>query len=242
MSEIYKIDKADSSNNLAMELINKKKPPEFSIIWVINQTKGKGQGNNSWHSMPNMNITISMIVYPIFLKPENFFYLSKLTALVTQKLVCKYVENTYIKWPNDIYVNNKKIAGILIENKMSQQQIQASVIGVGINVNQTTFPTNIPNPTSLFIETKKTFSIELLIHQWQQLFIEHYSLLISQNFVNIDTEYHKHLFLKNQIASFLIKQQKTIKGTILRVNNAGELIVLVDNNEEKFRIGELEFV
>lgn len=242
MSEIFIVEEAESSNSLAMEWIGKQTMPEFSIIWVKNQTKGRGQGNNSWHSKPNENITISMIVYPVFLKPENFFFLSKITAIATHKLIHSFAKNTYIKWPNDIYVNNKKIAGILIENKMSQTQLQASVIGVGINVNQSSFPENIPNPTSLFLETKETFSIELIISEWQKCFIEYYQLLISESFEEIDSLYHQHLYMKNKTVHLLTNKNQTIVGSIQKVNNAGELVVQVNNQQLRFSIGEVDLV
>ncbi len=242
MSEIIYFEEADSSNNVAMNLIGKQHLSEFSIVLVKNQTKGKGQGSNSWYSKPNESITLSIIVYPLFLLPEHFFFISKLTAIVTHKLINKYTKNAYIKWPNDIYVNNKKIAGILIENIISQQQMQASIIGVGINVNQATFPSNLPNPTSLFLETKNNYSIDLLVSQWQQIFIEHYSWLKSKNFEQIDKYYNKYLFMKNKNATFLTNKQEILEGTILKVNNAGELVVLVNNKKRNFNIGELDLI
>jgi BirA family biotin operon repressor/biotin-[acetyl-CoA-carboxylase] ligase len=133
---IFKMDKAASSNNEAMLLAKQKEIPEGTIVWVLNQTKGRGQGNKKWHSNPNENLTFSVLLKPSFLPMEKQFVLSKMVAVAVAKVVSSFCSDTFIKWPNDIYVKNNKIAGILIENSIQGQKMYHSVVGIGININQ----------------------------------------------------------------------------------------------------------
>ncbi|MCX7861634.1 MAG: biotin--[acetyl-CoA-carboxylase] ligase [Bacteroidales bacterium] len=242
MSEIYYIEEADSSNNIALLWIETKQLPEFSIVWVGNQTQGKGQGNRKWITNPNENITMSAIVYPVFLSFEWSFYLSKVSALATHELISSICQHVTIKWPNDIYVGRNKIAGILIENKLHSQGIKASIIGVGINVNQKQFSAEIPNPTSLSLETKKHYELINLIKQWQRLFQKYYQWLIQGKYNHIDMAYHKHLFLKDSEVKLRLKCKQTVSGVLKQVNKKGELEVSINNQINTFAIGDVELI
>jgi BirA family biotin operon repressor/biotin-[acetyl-CoA-carboxylase] ligase len=242
MSDIIIVEEANSSNTYANNLIKKEKLKEFSIIWVKNQTHGKGQGNRKWHSLPNQNITISMILYPTFLQTNDLFYLSKITAISCHQLINNYCKNVAIKWPNDIYVKNNKIAGILIENIFSKNTIEASIVGIGINVNQTDFPKNIPNPTSLKLETYNEFSLPELIKELQKIFKENYKLLEDKKFNVVDKIYNKYLYLRNKIVNFVTSQGNIFSAKIIQVNPQGEIELLVDNTKKSFKIGNIEML
>ncbi len=242
MSNIIYIDKADSSNTLALELTSKEHVPEFSIIWVGHQTRGRGQSNKKWLSHRNKNITMTAIIYPSFLTAERWFYLSKMSALATHKLISSFCNKVYIKWPNDIYVNHKKISGILIENRIQQQHITTSVIGVGINVNQQRFPKNIPNPTSLFTETHRKYDLKSLIIQWQQYFIDYYQWLKEGKFRHIDEHYHQHLYMKNQTVQLKVKNKGVFTGKIMEVTPMGQLKIESNEMVRLLHVGEVEWM
>ncbi len=239
---ILHFKQVDSTNNKALEILDKEQLPEFTMLTADYQTKGKGQHNRKWHSKAGENIILSIIVYPRFLSVHNLFYLSKAAAITTKELIKLYCKPIFIKWPNDIYVNQHKIAGILIENKISPDGIIASVIGVGINVNQQHFPSEIPNPTSLFLETGKVYHLQTLIAQWYKLFLNYYQLLKQEQYLAIEKEYHDFLYRKNQITTFISKNQETIQGKILKVSPAGELVLEEGNQLKAYKVGEIEMV
>ncbi|MBR4324827.1 MAG: biotin--[Bacteroidales bacterium] len=155
MTNEIKYSIIDSTNDEAQrQLQNGIAPKEDFVIRADFQTDGRGQRGNTWHSPNAMNLMFSLVHYPVKLEARHQFMLSQAAALsVAEYLAQKGVADVSIKWPNDIYVGMKKICGMLIENAVSGHYIRYSIIGIGININQTAFPDNLPNPTSLAIQT-----------------------------------------------------------------------------------------
>lgn len=238
---VIKIEKADSSNNVAINLAKNNDTIEGTIVWVLNQTNGKGQGSKKWHSNTNENLTFSIIFKPSFLPIEHQFLISKMAAVAVCKVISCFCTNTFIKWPNDIYINNKKIGGILIENSIQGHNMYISVIGIGINVNQKTFPANIPNPTSLFIENNQKYELQNLLSLVQQSIIEEYEKLKSGHYQAIESYYDRMLYKKNQTTRIL-HNKKEINACVMYVDSAGFLHLLIENKEVLFSVGEIEFI
>lgn len=238
---IIKIEQTDSSNNEAISLAKHNDTIEGTIVWVLNQTKGRGQGNKKWHSNPNENLTFSIIFKPSFLPIEKQFLISKMAAVAVCKVISGFCSNTFIKWPNDIYINNKKVAGILIENTIQQQNMYISVIGIGVNVNQKNFPSTIPNPTSLFIENNQKYELENLLFLFQQSIIEEYEKLKMGQYQSIEDYYDRLLYKKNQTIRILHKN-KIIKAYVINVDSSGFLHLLIENKEVLFSVGEIAFL
>jgi BirA family biotin operon repressor/biotin-[acetyl-CoA-carboxylase] ligase len=134
----------DSTNNYAKEYIAKSSPIDGTVILADEQYAGRGQTGNVWLSEPNKNLTFSLIYHTSFLLATEQFYLNMAVSLGIWSTVSNQLSTVKIKWPNDIYVNHQKIAGILIENTISGMYLKYSVIGIGLNVNQDTFPTDVP--------------------------------------------------------------------------------------------------
>ncbi len=164
-SEITVIDNIASTNDYANKLIENNKFIDGQIILAKNQSNGKGQQNNIWESDAGKNITCSIITKPSFVPLEEQFLLSKAISLGVRDFLLIHTKEVSIKWPNDIYIGDKKIAGILIENIIMGDKMETSVIGIGININQEIFSDNIPNPTSLKMTEKRDFNIEELTNQ-----------------------------------------------------------------------------
>ncbi len=158
-------NKIDSTNLQAhRELEN---APD-GTVWVADfQTAGRGQRGNSWESTEGVNLLFTVLLRPDFLPVADQFTISQITALA----IVKYLEGKglqpKIKWPNDIYINDKKICGILIEHTLCGANLSASILGIGININQTLFESDAPNPTSLLLELKQRNSI-LPLQELQQ--------------------------------------------------------------------------
>ncbi|HTB31251.1 MAG TPA: biotin--[acetyl-CoA-carboxylase] ligase, partial [Bacteroidia bacterium] len=157
------LERTDSTNTFAGNLIRENPPAEGYIVRAMEQLSGRGQRGTKWASEPGANLTFSIILCPHFLPLTEQFQLTKAIALGIAGFVSHLLgdyANVKIKWPNDIYVKNCKIAGILIENILEQSTMKYSVVGVGLNVNQVVFDPSIPNPISLKSLTGKDFDTE----------------------------------------------------------------------------------
>lgn len=123
-------------------------------VWIADfQTAGRGQRGNSWESRKGENLTFSILFKPEFLPPHKQFLISQVCAVGTYRYLTEKGMPARIKWPNDIYIGNKKICGMLIENSISGDKLSVSIAGIGLNLNQTHFASDAPNPTSLLMET-----------------------------------------------------------------------------------------
>ena len=148
-TDIIWLDSIDSTNDEARRRILAL--DNLSVLSALEQTGGRGQRENKWHSAPNQNLTFSIILKNPPIKSADQFCISEITAVTLVRFLSDYGIEADIKWPNDIYVSGKKICGILIENSLKGQTIDWTIIGIGLNVNQFNFPVNLPNPTSMCI-------------------------------------------------------------------------------------------
>ena len=143
------LDETDSTNRYLTQLCDRQQVAEYTTVCADYQTAGKGQRGNTWESERGKNLMFSLVLYPTFLQPQHQFILSQLTALAVRDTLTRWAGDIRIKWPNDIYWQEKKICGILIENELNAEGIARSIIGIGLNVNQTKFHSDAPNPVSL---------------------------------------------------------------------------------------------
>ncbi len=128
--------------------------PEFYTLCASYQTGGRGQGNNHWFSDAGQNLLASIYFRPKVAASRQFLF-NQYFSLTVRKFLLEYLPEVEIKWPNDIYVHGKKIAGILIEHTVSGDTLSHTIAGIGLNINQETFPDTLPNPTSIYLETGK---------------------------------------------------------------------------------------
>ncbi len=140
------------------------------VVWTDYQTAGRGCGTNTWESEWGQNLLFSLLIHPVDVPADRQFFISMVTANSISRVIAKYVENVSVKWPNDIYVGDRKICGILIQNSLHGSTIKDSVIGVGLNVNQLSFVSDAPNPVSLASLTGRTFDPEALLHELMEAF------------------------------------------------------------------------
>lgn len=240
------LPETDSTNSYAISLLKNVNCPEGTVVYTHHQTAGRGQRGNSWIANPSLNITLSLVVKPSFLTPQKAFYLSKITALALHDVLTEILANSQfdikIKWPNDMLVNRKKIAGVLIENSFHEQQINWSVIGIGMNVLQTEFGSLNNSATSLALAGNPECSPDTVS---EKLFVyfEKWYLRLKQNKLNeIDHQYHQHLFGMNQLMVFK-QNQNEFKARVSGVSEQGLLQLIHENGEEKsYDIKTLSFL
>lgn len=233
-----------STNSYATELLKNVNVIEGTVVHTHNQTQGKGQRGNTWNAEPERNATFSLILKPTFLNSKNSFYLSKITALALYDVLTEILNisqfDIKIKWPNDMLVNRKKIAGVLIENSMNET-LNWSVIGIGLNVNQDDFGT-IRTATSLKLLNSTDYSVESVMDVLFIHFEKWYLKLKKGDFDAIDCAYRQHLFAIDTECEFE-KGSVRFKATIEGVNESGLLVLKMnDGSLKNFDIKEVSFI
>ena len=163
--KITRFKTLESTNQYLQNLLNEGIDIVDNIVVTDYQTSGKGQGKNVWESEDGKNLLFSIALDMSFLKAENQFLLTQIVSVTMINVLKKYLpeESLSIKWPNDIYFNDKKIAGILIKNEIRGMMMGTSIIGIGLNVNQTSFNEDLPNPISMKMITGNDFELEELL-------------------------------------------------------------------------------
>jgi BirA family transcriptional regulator, biotin operon repressor / biotin---[acetyl-CoA-carboxylase] ligase len=241
-AELIQLQSTDSTNQYALNLMKTRPLGEGSVVYTQSQTQGKGQGNNRWESEPGKNLTATIVLYPTFLKPEHQFMLTKVVSLS----VCSLLDNyrlpyrAMIKWPNDIYVNQSKVAGILINNEISGNTITQSIAGLGLNINQESFSVNAPGAISLKMLTGNEFDLNEILTEWHRTLEQWYNKLMKQDFKSLDLAYLERLYLLNQPAEYIIRGER-MQATILGLAEYG-MLLLKDNSGKQYKCALQEIV
>lgn len=236
---LIELDRTDSTNDYAVKLLSKEDVLDGTIIWALEQTKGKGEGDSKWESKAGLNLTVTIIFRPAFLLPRNQFYLLQTVALGVYDYLRTYIDDVFIKWPNDLYVGGNKIAGILIENSIIGEEINYSIAGIGININQTKFSSSLENPTSLKISTNNHYELEESLGLLYQHIGNNYQLLKERKYKEINSRYQSVLYKLGKLSTFHF-QGKMIHGKIKGVSDTGELLLELESGEmQSFGFKEL---
>jgi BirA family biotin operon repressor/biotin-[acetyl-CoA-carboxylase] ligase len=241
-SLIQRFEELDSTNTYAANLLLENRPPEGTVVVSAHQSKGRGQASNIWESESGKNLTFSLILYPEFLEPALQFELSKAVSLGIADYLAQHTDEVSIKWPNDIYVGKNKIAGILMEYALKGNQLSSCIIGVGLNVNQSRFYSNAPNPVSLSQITGKTYDLEEKLENLLLFLDSRYRQLKAGDFNSIDQDYINLLYQKDIWALYESNGRK-FEGKILGVDEYGLLIIQTREGEmRKFDYKEVAFL
>lgn len=235
---IKHIETTTSTNDLVRE-INQ----NLSLVWCEEQTKGRGQRGNHWESEKGKNLTFSVMTHPDFLPAENQFELSKSVSLAIIDTLKEYGIIATIKWPNDIYVNDKKICGILIECSISGSgQLTQAVIGIGLNINQTEFLSDAPNPISTKMITEKEFKREKILNEFSHHFENYYLMLAENLFSPIDNRYIENLYRKDGYFMYRDSNNK-FEARISGITKYGALLLTDrDGIQKEYQFKEIVFL
>ena len=260
-SPFIELQSVDSTNNYALEQIHAGLAQHGMAVFAHEQLAGKGQRGKVWVGEKDTSITLTVVVRPGSLLPARQFWLSACVAVAVYDFFMNYAgKETKIKWPNDLYWQDRKAGGVLIENIIGPGDTESmaddrrppankeqqtahwkwAVIGVGININQTSFSTELQNPVSLKQITGKNFDVIELAREFCQLLNNHFEQLITKGFENIYSKYLSHLYKRNQTVK-MKKGSRIFEAKIKTVSPAGKLIVH-HSIEEEFDFGEVEWV
>lgn len=232
-------DKIDSTNNFAKEWLRNHKLDSNCVIATNEQFSGRGHQSNKWLTQPGKNL-IFTIVKSIQLPVKNQYTLSQAVCLgIIDFLTENDIEAT-VKWPNDIYCGDMKIAGILVENILRGTDIRQSIIGVGLNANQIVFPPEAGRPCSMQQLTGMTYDLKKLLISCSNSIGNR---VLSINYESINDEFHRHLYNINKLQHFQTKNGKPFAARIQYVDDDGRLTIKTKNGEiKKFFFKEIEYI
>lgn len=218
--EVTYLEATTSTNDIAREVTS----AQGDIVIAECQSAGRGQRGNRWTSPSGENLMFSLLLTPLFLSAEEQFYVSKAVSLAVCQAFREYEVQAMIKWPNDIYVDDRKIAGILIEHDVTGDSITRSIIGIGINVNQREFDPSLPNPTSMALETSSEYfdRVDVLSTFYEKL-TALYDLLGRDGKAEIDSQYMDALYLLGQPHTFTEPGGRSYRGVIRNVLPDGQI-------------------
>jgi BirA family biotin operon repressor/biotin-[acetyl-CoA-carboxylase] ligase len=236
------LNEVDSTNNYAKQLVLSKAAVEGTVVLAQHQKKGRGQQGNNWESEAGKNLLASIILYPDFLPAFRQFYLSKIASLALIDFFKTETNDISVKWPNDIFIKNKKVAGILIENAIQGQNVSSSILGIGLNLNQELFVSDAPNPVSLKQITGKNYIIKMVAEQISENINYQYEKLKKGCYDEIDSAYFFQLFKANEWALYA-KHGKQFEARIIGIGAFGQLILQErTGNISEYMFKEVELV
>jgi BirA family transcriptional regulator, biotin operon repressor / biotin---[acetyl-CoA-carboxylase] ligase len=241
-SKIIKIETLDSTNLYLQRALKDQEIEEGTLVIANEQTQGRGQRDNRWESKKGANLTFSFVLYPKNLHASDQFILSKLVSLALCDFLKLFLHDVRIKWPNDIYIKKKKIAGVLIENVISGSHISSSVIGIGMNINQGSFRPGLPFATSLRIETGTNYALDNLLEQLRECLNERFDEYVSGNISKIHHEYLITLYQYMELRQYQ-SNNMNFTAKITGIDDDGRLCLLTEDNDLlKFAFKEISFL
>lgn len=236
---IYRFDTLASSNDEAAL----PRYAEGDVILVERQTAGRGQRGHRWESGSGLNLTLSAVFEPTFLNPSAQFLLSEAVALGVKDMLATYGIEAKIKWTNDIYVGDKKLAGILIEHKLQGSGIARTIAGIGLNVNQREFSAELPNPISMTTVADRTFERDEVLERLNKALMSRYEQLRAGEDDALQRDYHQSLYRLDSQHWYTLPDGTRFRGTIRGVAPTGALAIEDEQGElHHYLFKEVEFL
>lgn len=241
-SNIIFYETLQSTNITAALILKGHEVQEGTVIFTDFQTAGKGQQGNKWESEKGENLLLSIILYPESVIADEQFLISMAISLGICDFCNKYLTGVSIKWPNDIYIYDDKIAGLLIENSITGEVIESSVAGIGININQKKFNPDIPNPTSFKNLTGKDYDIRSCLRQLLVKLDKRYKQLLYGDRDHIRNEYFSMLYRAGKWHIFK-SESDIFKGRISGITESGKLVIEKENSSVmEYAFKEVDFL
>lgn len=241
-SSVTRYEEVASTNTVAAALLRESEPPEGTVITASYQESGRGQAGNRWESEPCSNLLMSVILYPVMIKPAEQFVISQMVSLAVHDLVALHTTEARIKWPNDIYVRDDKIAGILIENTIMGDTLGSTVAGIGLNVNQTIFRSGAPNPVSLALITGTSHDLQAVTGKLISLLDSRYGMIIRGETGALARDYHEVLYRSGEWHRYT-DDDGEFEGMIERVRPDGMLeVIRKEGKRVMYAFKEIDYI
>ena len=236
---IHHLDTTTSTNDDARDA----KYRHGDIVWAEHQTAGRGQRGHKWLSPEGENLTFTMVVEPRFLPVGEQFLLCEALSLALTDTFAHYGIDTRIKWTNDIYAGDRKLEGVLIEHNCSGQMLSRSLLGIGINVNQTEFDPTLPNPVSMAQLTGRRYDRREVLETFERSMLARYGQLEHGDRKDLQHDYRNRMYALGEMRPFRYPDGSLTRGAIQGVRPSGELILRhEDGSIRAYLFKEIEFV
>ena len=215
----------------------------MDVVWAEHQSAGRGQRGHTWHSNEGVNLTFSTVLKPSFLTAVEQFMLSEVVALSLVDTLADYGVECRIKWTNDIYAGDKKIAGVLIEQSLAGDRIARTVVGIGLNVNQREFPADLPNPTSIVVERGAECERREVLNTFLRHLEKWYTRLEQGERELIEATYNARLYRRDEFHEYALPSGERFEAAIRGVRATGHLCLEHrDGRFGAYAFKEVEFV
>ena len=235
-------EEISSTNELAEKLLEKKEIQEGAVITTKFQSDGKGQYGSSWESMYGKNVLMSIVLSPNLLLINRFHLTICISIALLDLSKIYFQDRAKVKWPNDLMIDNKKLAGILIKNYIRDGIINNSIIGIGINVNQTLLTRYSLQATSFKLLLGKDFHVSILIDKLLYCIEKRYIEMKTKGIDFMRKKYLDNLLYFNEWREYLISGKK-VKAKIINVDNTGNIVMnLEDKKNIKFSLKQITFL
>ena len=211
-------------------------------VVAVRQTAGRGQRGHRWDSTPGENLTFSLVLEPTFLEAGRQFLLSEAVALAVADTLADYGVDARIKWTNDIYAGDRKLCGMLLEHSLDGERRRRTVAGIGLNVNQETFPAWVANPCSIYTETGRRHEVMEVFANLYEKLSARYGMLEEDGAERISEAYNALLYRRGRPSRFFLPGTGEVVGTILGAAPDGRLSVEIDGKVHGYLFREIEFV
>ncbi|MBN1951995.1 MAG: biotin--[acetyl-CoA-carboxylase] ligase [Bacteroidales bacterium] len=229
--EIIDYQQVTSTNEVMKKFISEGRGKEGTVILADFQTTGRGRGDHRWHSAPKENLLMSILLKPA-ISVQDHFFLNELVSLSVMDTLRAFGVSPGIKWPNDIYLQGKKLGGLLIENSLSGSRIRQSIIGLGLNLNATSFPSDLPNPISL----RNVLGNEVDRIYFAGVLLDHlahrYQLVRENQWELLHRNYLQKVLGLGSLVKFIVGGE-TCHGTLEDIRPQGEILIRSEENELK---------
>ena len=216
---------------------------EGDVVWADFQTAGRGQRGHEWHSRKGENLTFSVVLEPTFVPIAEQFSVSEVVSLSLVDMLAEYSIDAKIKWTNDIYVGDRKLVGILIEHSLAPSSLRRTIVGVGINVNQTEFDASLPNPVSMAQLLGRELDAEAVLNRFISHLQRNYEVLRSGGKAELHNRYNALLYRKNEYHTYALPSGEKFRAKIVGTAPSGALRLESEEGTTKdYLFKEVEFV
>lgn len=241
------LNEVDSTNTYLRHLLDvgeDETVQEGLMVCAEYQSHGRGQIGNGWESAKGENLLFSLLLYPTFVAPSDVFSISQAVSLGVKDMLVSYcgLSDISIKWPNDIYWRDKKMAGILVENLLSGRTVESSIVGIGLNVNQKEFHSDAPNPVSVSQVAGRDFNVDECAVAVRRTILDRYILLLGAKAGKVREDYFASLYRREGCHSF-VDSEGGFKAKIEDILPNGVLVLKdEDGRRREYSFKEVEFV
>lgn len=240
---IIKLNTINSTNDYLKNMFKEIPLNNFTTVVADYQVKGKGQYRNRWHSDKGKNLLFSVLIKFKSFSIKDQVYLNFAISLAIFEVLTDMLKNVKIKWPNDIMSRQSKICGILIENSVKHDKISHSIVGIGLNVNQEIFPTELKKATSIKKILKKDVKLDELLQKILQQIKISIAKIEKKHFKSLHSDYHLNLYRFEQPSMFKTNDNAIFLGKIIGVSEQGKLkLELLDETIKEFEVKEICFM